>query len=56
MPYPSPMPEYQPLFHQVQNFIADQLNSDPQLSSIGLEFLPESQLDIEYGIKRNLGR
>ena len=50
------MPEYQPLFHQVQNFIADQLNSDPQLSSIGLEFLPESQLDIEYGIKRNLGR
>lgn len=50
------MPEYQPLFHQVQNFIADQLNSDPQLSSIGLEFLPESQLDIEYEIKRNLGR
>lgn len=32
------------------------MNSDPQLSGIGIEFLPESQLDIEYGIKRNLGR
>ncbi len=56
MPYDNPMPEYQPLFRQVQTFIAEQLNQDPQLSSIGIEFLPESNLDIEYGIRKALGK
>lgn len=49
-------PEYTPLFTQVQDFIADQLNTDPQLSALGIEFLPEHRLDIEYEIKNNLGK
>ena len=49
-------PEYTPLFTQVQDFIADQLNADPQLSALGIEFLPEHRLDIEYEIKNNLGK
>ena len=49
-------PEYTPLFTQVQDFIADQLNTDPQLSALGIEFLPEHRLDIEYEIQNNLGK
>ena len=48
--------EYTPLFTQVQDIIAESLNSDPQLSSLGITFYPEHNLEIEYEIKKNLGQ
>lgn len=48
--------EYTPLFTQVQDIIAESLNSDPQLSSLGITFYPEHSLEIEYEIKKNLGQ
>lgn len=34
----------------------ERLNSDYQLSAVGLEFIPEHIRDVEYLIKRNLGK
>ena len=49
-------PEYTPLFTQIQDFIADSLNSDVQLSSTGCVFHPEHLLDIDFQIKKHLGQ
>ena len=49
-------PMYPTLFSQVQDYVAERLNSDCQLSAVGLEFIPEHIRDVEYLIKRNLGK
>lgn len=49
-------PEYTPLFRETQGIIADYLNSDPQISSKGIEFFPEAKLDIDFEVKKALGQ
>ena len=49
-------PQYPALLPQVQDFVAERLNQDPQLSSKCVTFLPEHKLEIEYEIKAALGK
>lgn len=49
-------PQYPALLPQVQDFVAERLNQDPQLSSKCVTFLPEHKLEIDYEIKAALGK
>lgn len=49
-------PQYPALLPQVQDFVAERLNQDPQLSSQCVTFLPEHKLEIDYEIKSALGK
>lgn len=48
-------PEYGTMFSDVQDYIAERLNGDPQISGVGIEFHPEHSLEIEYEVKKHLG-
>ena len=44
------------LIYQAQEKVADMLNTCPDLSAAGVEFVPEDALDIEYRMKDALNR
>lgn len=44
------------IFHQVQQLIADQLNSDEMLSAANVTFVAENSKDIDYEVQNALGR
>lgn len=44
------------IFYQVQQIIADQLNSDEMLSAAGVVFIPENAKDIDYEVGNALGK
>lgn len=44
------------IFYQVQQIIADQLNSDEMLSAANVVFIPENAKDIDYEVGNALGK
>ena len=44
------------IFHQVQQLIADQLNSDEMLSAANVTFVAENSKDIDYEVQNALGK